>query len=171
MNRIAILFAIGAVLTMQGCRHRTEMPDIREQSPTQEQMFRLNRDIVRDEATDIQLLIQRYGWQMKVTPSGLYYEITRHTDSRLLQKGESVQLKYRIASLDGEVLYSSEKDGIKNVVIEKSEEPMGLHEALRLMRHGEYAHLIIPAHLAYGNLGDGNRIPGFSALVCYIEVL
>ena len=136
----------------------------------EEQMIHMNRDIVSDEATNIRLLIQRYGWHMQKTESGLFYEITEHKQGKLLQKGDKVQLKYRITLLNGNILYDSDKDGLMEVVVEKSEAPVGLHQAMKLMRRGEKAHLIIPTHLGYGSLGDGERIPGFATLIYYIEI-
>ena len=139
--------------------------------PTQEQMIALNKDIVTDEATDIRLLIQRYGWNMQKTESGLYYEITAPRQGNLLQKGDQVQLKYRITLLNGNTVYQSSEDGLMEVVVEKSDAPVGLHQLLRQMKRGEKAHAIIPAHLAYGQVGDGNKIPGFVSLVYYVEVM
>ena len=47
----------------------------------------------------------------------------------------------------------------------------GFHEAVQLMRKGDKAQLILPAHLAYGLSGDNAKIPLASALVCNIEVI
>lgn len=152
------------------CRHEQPMPDSEGQKPTKEQMIHLNRDIVTDEATNIRLLIKRYGWDMQKTESGLFYEITSHKNGPTLQKGDKVMLKYRITLLNGETLYSSDNDGLMEVVLEKSDNPVGLHQALKMMKRGETARLIIPAHLGYGSIGDGDRIPGFSPLIYYIEI-
>ena len=141
------------------------------QKPTEEYMTGIHREIVRNEAKDIELVIRRYGWQMQRTPSGLYYEIFQKGSGKTLSKGDAVRLRCNISLLDGTPVYASDKDGIKELVIERSDEIAGLQEALQLMQRGCKAHLIIPPHLAYGSLGDGGDIPGFATLVYSLEIL
>lgn len=159
------------MIALASCGSKVEVPDVRSQAPSEEALLGVNRDIVRNEATDIRLLIRRYGWNMQTTESGLYYEITGKGNGPRLKKGDAVQLKYTLSLPDGTLAYSSAKDGIKTVVIERSDEIVGLQEALKLMHRGDRARLIVPSHLAYGSLGDGDRIPGFSPLVYTLEIL
>lgn len=170
MRKILLIFGIGCLLSAS-CKHEVEMPEITSKAASGEALISVNRDIVRNEGTDIRLLMQRYGWNMQTSESGVYYEITRKGSGPLLKKGDAVQLKYTLSLLDGSRVYSSERDGIKTVVIERSDEIVGLQEALKLMHRGDKARLIVPSHLAYGSLGDGDRIPGFSPIIYTIEIL
>lgn len=170
MHRTILI--LGTVLTiLASCGSKVEAPEVTSQAPNEEALIGVNRDIVRNEGTDIRLLIRRYGWNMQVSESGVYYEIVRKGNGPLLKKGDAVQLKYTLTLLDGTMIGSSEKDGLKTVVIERSDETVGLQEALKLMHRGDKARLIIPSHLAYGSLGDGDRIPGFAPLVYVLEIL
>lgn len=170
MHRTILI--LGTVLTiLTSCGSKVEAPEVTSQEPDKEALIGVNRDIVRNEGTDIRLLIRRYGWNMQVSESGVYCEIVRKGNGPLLKKGDAVQLKYTLTLLDGTMIGSSEKDGLKTVVIERSDETVGLQEALKLMHRGDKARLIIPSHLAYGSLGDGDRIPGFAPLVYVLEIL
>lgn len=137
-----------------------------------EKILNANKLIVKDEAKDIELLLKRYGWEMQSSGSGLYYEITdKKEGNKLLQKGDKVEINYSISLINGKEVYNSKKDGIKTIVIEQSDEPAGLHELLKLMRIGEKAKAIMPSHLAYGILGDNDKIPPYATLIYRIEII
>jgi len=136
-----------------------------------EKILNANKLIVKDEAKDIELLLKRYGWKMQLSGSGLYYSITDKKEGDLLQKGDKVEMNFSITLINGEEVYNSKHDGTKTIVIEQSDEPVGLHELLKLMRVGEKAKAIIPSHLAYGILGDNNKIPPYATLIYRIEII
>ncbi|MBP5396188.1 MAG: FKBP-type peptidyl-prolyl cis-trans isomerase [Bacteroidales bacterium] len=167
MHRIAFLLL--ALLTACHPTH-TEPPKPATKADG-EYLIGIHKDIVRNEATDIRLFIQRYGWNMQGDPSGYFYEILDEGHGELLKNGDKAMLRCRISLLDGTIVYDSGRDGLKSVVIEHSDEPVGLQEALRRMRHGTRARLVLPSHLAYGSLGDGGGIPGFAPIVYTLEVL
>ena len=73
--------------------------------------------------------------------------------------------------LSGDTVYSSRKDGLKTFKVDKSDEIMGLHEAVKKMKKGGKAHLVVPSFLAYGVAGDGRRIRGKVSLAMTIEVV
>lgn len=136
-----------------------------------EKILNANKLIVKDEAKDIELLLKRYGWEMQTSGSGLYYDITDKKEGNLLQKGDKVEINYSISLINGKEVYNSKHDGTKTIVIEQSDEPAGLHELLKLMRVGEKAKAIMPSHLAYGILGDNNKIPPYATLIYRIEII
>ena len=169
MRRSLLILTI--LLALCGCRRSgTVTPEVTGTTPDEEYLMGINRDIVRNEATNIRLLVRRYGWEMETTPSGVYYQIVSEGKGEPVSRGEMVRLRCRITLLDGSTVYDSDKDGIKEVIVEHSDEPAGLQEALQLMRHGGKANLIVPSHMAYGSIGDGDRIPGFSPLVYQLEI-
>jgi FKBP-type peptidyl-prolyl cis-trans isomerase len=63
------------------------------------------------------------------------------------------------------------RSGVKEFVIDRSDEPVGLHELVKLMCEEEKSRAIIPAYLAYGIAGDGEQIPALSFLICEIELV
>ena len=96
MRRSIRLLIPLAMLLAFGCRHsRNEVPTSTGTPPDEEYLVGVNRDIVRNEATNIRLLIDRYGWNMKVDPAGYYYEILDEGHGAPLKKGDNVMMRCR----------------------------------------------------------------------------
>jgi len=47
----------------------------------------------------------------------------------------------------------------------------GLEEAVLLLHAGDKARIIIPSHLAYGLVGDDDKIPARATLIYEIELI
>ena len=130
-----------------------------------------NRQIVTLENEEIELFLKRYEWEPVNTGTGLRIQIVNKKEGATPKEGNTVSLKYKTFLLNGDMIYNSDELGMKNFVVDKSEEISGLHEAVKRMRKGESARLIIPAHLAYGVIGDGDRIKGHASIAMYIELI
>jgi len=131
----------------------------------------VNQEIVRRENADIELIAKRYEWNLTRTKSGLYYQIINNTNGESPKKRNIVKIKGNIVLANGKEIYNSKIDGMKEFVVEQSEEPIGLHELVKLMRVGEKANAIIPSNLAFGITGDGGEIPPAASLICNIELV
>lgn len=129
-----------------------------------------NKNIMRRENEEMQMFIQRYGWQMQRTPTGLYIEILEPGKGELYKEGDPVNLEYRTYLLTGEMIYCSDSLGIKHFVVNRSEGIDALHEAVQMLRPGAKARLVIPSYLAYGVAGDGDRIQGLQPVVMEIYI-
>jgi len=132
--------------------------------------IQINKKNVALENEEIDLFIKRYGWKMIKTGSGLRYQVVKKGEGAIPKQGETVQLKYKMLFLSGDEVSNSDEDGELEFVIERSGEITGLHEAVQLIPHGSKARLIIPSYLAYGIVGDGDRINGQFSLVMIIEI-
>ena len=130
-----------------------------------------NKNIMRRENEEMQMFIQRYGWQMQRTPTGLYVEVLEPGEGELFKENDRVAMDYRTFLLSGEQVYSSDSNGVKVFVVNRSEEIDALHEAAQMMRPGAKARLVIPSYLAYGVAGDGDKIQGLQPIVMEIRVL
>lgn len=147
--------------------HPTQQTEKAKENP----YIKGNKRIVQLENEEIDLFLKRYGWKTEKTNTGLRIEIThQNPKGKSVFESDTVRLKYRILLLNGEEIYHSDQDGEKVFVVEKSEEMTGLHEAVKLMRKGEQARLIIPSHLAYGASGDGDKIDAYTPLALWIEL-
>jgi FKBP-type peptidyl-prolyl cis-trans isomerase len=130
-----------------------------------------NKNIMRRENEEMQLFIQRYGWQMQRTPTGLYVEILEPGVGALFVEGDRVALRYRTFLLSGEQIYSSDSADVKVFMVDRSEEIGALHEVAKMLRPGAKARLVIPSYLGYGVAGDGDRIQGLQPFMMEISVL
>jgi len=136
-----------------------------------EHLERANQYLVKAEDQNIRDYITRRSYQMTETGSGLFYEIYVKTEGIKAQKDKRAVLKYTIRLLSGELIYSSDKEGLKEFLIGKGGVESGLEEAILLMRIGERARFIIPSHLAFGLSGDFDRIPEKATIVYDLELL
>lgn len=110
---------------------------------------------------------------MQVTPSGLYYKITKSNPSGKAPKaGDMVAVHYAGKLVDGTEFDSSFK---RNQPIEI---PIGVGQVIRgwdegilLLKEGESATLLIPSELGYGARGAGGVIPPNAWLVFDVELV
>ena len=129
-----------------------------------------NKNIMRRENEEMQMFIQRYGWQMQRTPSGLYIEILDPGKGELYKEGDPVYLEYRTFLLTGEMIYCSDSLGLKHFIVNRSEGIDALHEAVQMLQPDAKARLVIPSYLAYGVAGDGDRIQGLQPIMMEIHL-
>ena len=108
---------------------------------------------------------------MTETGTGLRYQMLESGSGPLLEKGQQVSLEYELHSIAGDLLYSSDKDGIKSFVIGEGTVESGLEEAMTYLHRGDVAKIIMPYHLAYGLHGDDDRIPEYATLVYTIKII
>lgn len=107
--------------------------------------------------------------EVKVTPSGLQYEVIEEGDGPTPTAQDSVTVHYTGKLIDGTVFDSSVDRG------EPADFPVtqvipGFAEGLKMMNKGSKYVLYIPASLGYGNNEAGN-IPAGSTLVFEVEMI
>jgi len=108
----------------------------------------------------------------KPTESGLYFENIKPGVGPLAKDGDLVTVNFAIKLLDGTEIFSTQSSG-EPVVFElgKPFDTEGMNQAIRLMKAGGSAHLILPSNLAFGERGRANIIPPFTPLICDVELL
>ena len=107
---------------------------------------------------------------VKVTPSGLQYEVLEATLGQKPKATDTVKGHYEGTLIDGTIFDSSYKRG------ESIEFPLngvikGWTEGLQLMSIGSKFKFFIPYQLAYGERGAGGSIPPYAALIFTVELL
>ena len=134
-------------------------------------MEKANRYLLVQEAEQIDDYIERHDMNVIQTGTGLRYQIISQGDGDLIESGDVVSLEYEIRLLNGKMIYSSKNDGIKTFLVGRGGVESGLEEAILKLRKNSVAILILPAHLAHGLLGDGNKVPARAALVYKLKVV
>lgn len=130
-----------------------------------------NRYLLNEEEQDIANYIKRHGLEMTTTGTGLRYQIMKQGSEKRIEKGEIVTMEYELHSIAGDLIYSSDNDGVKSFVVGEGSVESGLEEAMTYLHRGDEAKLILPFHLAYGLHGDENRIPEYATLVYTIKII
>ena len=165
----SFLFAF-LLLSFIACHRREQEPAFNEEE-AKEHMINANRILVEQEAQVIREFISRHGWSMKETGTGLHIEVVRKGTGPLPVQKDTVRIAYRLFLLDGTLCYEADSLHPLSFILGTGSQTRGLEEGLQLLTVGSEARLVLPAHLAYGPMGDGRKIPGNSALYYELTVL
>ena len=107
---------------------------------------------------------------VKVTESGLQYEVLEATIGQKPKATDKVRVHYEWTLIDGTVFDSSYKRG-ESITFGLNQVIKGWTEGLQLMSIGSKYKLYLPYQLAYGERGAGANIPPYAALIFTVELL
>ena len=171
----SLVLVVGALAVVLFFYHSNpRIPDSQtagNQKKVEDDLKRVNKFLVEKDRERIQSFVERRGWKMAQTGSGLWYAVLSRGNGPEVAEGMYVKLDYEIRLLDGTLCYSSDSTGARVVQVGHGDATRGLHEGLTYLRGGDQARLIMPPHLAHGLIGDGERIPARAILVYHITVL
>ncbi len=161
-----------ALFLISGCKNNEKQKEEgADLSQYKEPLIEANKHIISTEDQHIADFISRYGWNMQKTGTGLRYMIIREGEGQKAEEGLVAVLDYQVRLITGDVVYSSNELGNKEFRIGKGGVEAGLEEAVLLMRRGGKGRFILPAHLAFGLLGDLDKIPPKATLIYDITLL
>ncbi len=107
---------------------------------------------------------------VKVTASGLQYEVLEATLGQKPKATDTVKVHYEGTLIDGTVFDSSYRRG-EPISFGLNQVIKGWTEGLQLMSIGSKYKLYIPYELGYGAQGAGASIPPYAALIFTVELL
>ena len=107
---------------------------------------------------------------VKVTESGLQYEVLEATIGQKPKATDKVRVHYEGTLIDGTVFDSSYKRR-ESITFGLNQVIKGWTEGLQLMSIGSKYKLYLPYQLAYGERGAGANIPPYAALIFTVELL
>ena len=144
-----------------------------KQDPEQykEQLVDANKILVENEDKEIEDYIFRHNWKMTKSSTGLRYLIYYNGNGAAATDGKTVKIRFVVNLITGVEVYNSATDGEKEFLLGKAQVESGLEEGVKRMREGDKAKLIIPSHLAFGLLGDDNKIPKRATLIYDVELI
>lgn len=156
-----------ATMMLASCQ-KQEQP---KRHVTKADLIEYNRQLVKRDSAFIARYCQENGLDSVPTKQGLWISIEEDGEGEQLKRGDKVDLAYQISDITGKIYYTSEHDGLKHISIGSGQDIMALDIALPNMRHGTKATLIVMPDLAYGLMGDDNKIGARRILRYDIEVL
>lgn len=166
---ILVLMA-GVLLASCGEQPQPKQPQV-SNSQLNESLEKANRYLVNEEEEDINNYVTRHQLNMVSTGTGMRYQIHKAGDGDLIQPGQTVTMAYELRNIIGDVVYSSENDGVKVFVVGGGDVVSGLDEAMKHLHQGDEATVIVPSHLGYGLLGDQKEIPSRATLIYCVKIL
>ncbi len=163
------LFILAALLA--SCNNNTSTKSKIDKKELEETLVNVNKKLLKSEDEQITDFITRYGWEMKETGTGLRYKIYVHGSGPLAVKNQIATVGFTVSLLNGKACYSSDTEGLKEFKIGQGGIESGVEEGILLMKKGDRAKFIIPSHLAFGLIGDSDKIPAKATLVYDIELV
>lgn len=156
------------------CGGNTQPPPAVVGQPHAAQDTRLmdeNKRLARREEVDIQDWIRRQGGDMLSTGTGLRYKLVRDVPGDTAQPEQVAVVNFAVFLLNGDTCYVSEPGKPGRFRIEHSDVESGLQEGIQHLSVGDSAVLVIPSALAFGLLGDRDKIPMRSTVVYHIGLV
>lgn len=169
--QITRVLAVVAVLQVTSCDAPVQKQAQREADPVSEQFVKANQYMLRRHQDQIAAFVERVGWDATVTPSGLWVVLEDSGSGPKIGINQRVTYAYESMLLDGTPCYSATEQHPMVVTIGRGGVESGVEEGLQLMKEGGEATLIIPPHLAHGNFGDRDKIPGNTVIIYHVKVL
>lgn len=173
LNYISSVFVIMAIIMLLSCENNSQTQQSSQSvdaKQRKESVEKANRYIVIQENEAINDYIGRHQMDVVKTGTGLRYRIVKQGDTELIKRGDVVSMDYEVRLLTGDLLYSSKEYGKKTFLVGKGGVESGLEEAVLHLHKGDVADIIIPSHLAFGLLGDGDKVPPRAALIYKIRI-
>jgi gliding motility-associated peptidyl-prolyl isomerase len=173
---VAIHAAIGLgllALMAWACSNEPRQPAERsmDAASVEEPLIEANKAAVQTEDEQIEDLLNRYNWDMETSETGLRYLIDDEGYGEKIGEGDRVTLEYAVKLITGDVVYSSEDSGPMEFTVGREDVIAGLHQGVRLLRNGGKARFVIPSYLAYGLIGDNNKIGKKATLIYKVHVI
>lgn len=154
-----------------GCDPPVQQEQESETNQVSEQFIRANQYMQQRHQDQISAFLERVGWPAEQTPSGLWIVREKPGEGERIGENSQVTFSFESTLLDGTPCYRATVDNPKVITIGKGGVESGVEQGLKLLKEGAEAIFLIPPHLAHGNFGDREKIPGNSVLIYRVQVL
>jgi len=136
-----------------------------------EQFIKANQYMQRRHQDHIAAFVERMGWKARVTATGLWLVVETPGAGEKIGMDKRVTYSYQSMLLDGTPCYEAGESDPKIITIGKGGVESGVEEGLQMLQKGSVATLIIPPHLAHGNFGDRDKIPGNTVIIYHVKII
>ena len=130
-----------------------------------------NRRVLRIEDRDIAAYVQRKGWNVHTSGTGVRWMMVRDLPGDTARPGQLASVNHAMQLIDDSPVYASEAGRPESFRVEHDEVESGLHEGIQHMSPGDSAILIIPSHRAFGLIGDMEKVPPRSTVIYHIGLV
>jgi len=164
-----VFFSIGTILV--SCSNEPKVITAEELARLAEPLMNVNKMLIAKDSDLIVKYAKRHSWELKMTKTGLWYQIYERGSDKPIKRQNIVSINYRVSLLDGTLCYTSDSLGVKTFKVGQGGIERGIDEGVLMMHQCDKAHFILPPHLAYGLLGDQKNIPARATIVYDVEVI
>jgi FKBP-type peptidyl-prolyl cis-trans isomerase FkpA len=131
----------------------------------------INKVLAQRQEQRITGYFKRRNLEYKFTDLGLYYVIKSEGEGDTIKSEDIVEIEFEVSLLDGTFCYSSDSSENHVFIVDKDHTESGLHEGIKLLKPNSSATFVLPSHLAYGLLGDREKIPGNTEIAIDLKVV
>ncbi len=128
-------------------------------------LLKLNEKMILSEDSLIQNYVEKSNTNYVKHNLGFWYNIEKSQLGNVIQENQQCEVAYSVYSLENNLLFEQKE----TIIIGKKQLPTGMEEALKMMRKGATADLVIPWYLAYGMKGNGKEVKSYTSLVVNIQ--
>lgn len=172
LRQSGIIFVVLVVaVSVISCKNKNTEQQQENPSNPKETLLKINQTLIKTEDQQIEDFIGRRNWKMEKTGSGLRYNIYKEGEGEKAELNKTARINYTVSLLSGDTCYSSNESGPKEFIIGKGGVESGLEEGILLLKVGDRAKFILPSRLAFGLLGDSNKIPAKATLIYDVNLL
>lgn len=157
------LLYIFAALALWSCSHPAPRKPVSKSSGSfyRESAERNKKMLAQEEAAFQQRIEADSANTYQASEDGFWFAyITADTTQTYLPKEDDlVTITYNIQDINGQLIYSKNMVDTVTYKVDKQENIfLGLRKAVKLLKEGEEAVFYFPSSLAYGYVGDRNKI-------------
>ncbi len=154
------------------CNNNEHKPkSVQEILSYQEPLVKVNQILVDRDSEKIASYCNRYNLNLKASGASLWYKIYHQGKGDSAKTGKVANINYKISLLNGKLCYTSDSLGPKSFKIGQGGVETGLEIGILKMREGDKAKFIMPPNLAWGLVGDENKIPARSIIIYDVELI
>ena len=127
---------------------------------------------IQEEKAKMEAELDKLADGFEKTESGLRFKQIQAGSGKAAEKGKTVAVHYEGSLANGQVFDSSyaRKEPIE-FTLGIGQVIAGWDEGIALLKEGEKARFVIPAHLGYGSRGAGGVIPPNATLIFDVELM
>jgi len=153
-----------------------DKPIVINYAKLKEDIIQVNKPAVVMENDEINAYVKAHNYNMQITGTGLrYLFIKENPKEKKVENGNRIKVNYKVSLLDGNICYTSDKKSPKEFTVGSvyvgEVVESGIHEGVQLMHLHDKAIFILPAHLAFGLIGDRDKVPPKAAVVYEVELI
>lgn len=170
-SKIRTLPGIILVSLMVACKPPVQ--EVKESQPDllSEELVKANQYMQQRHQDHMAAFVERVGWKAEVTSTGLWIIHALPGDGSRIVESSRVTFSFESTLLDGTPCYHASANQPKVITVGKGGVESGVEQGMIWLQEGSEAVFLIPPHLAHGNFGDRDRIPGNSVLIYRLKVL
>lgn len=171
MKKLSVFFVFLLGMALTGCADREEArrPVSRSSGSFLKKSVEISKEVVAEEEEIFDSIMKANpDTEYLLSQKGYWYAFIEksETEDYLPEAGDLVYFDSQITSVYGDSIYRKGELKTREYMVDKEEILIGLRDGLKRLKKGEKAQFLFPSHVAYGYIGDKNRI-GMNVPVIY----